>query len=61
MRDPKRIDRVLQTVAAYWKQHPDLRLMQLLLNLAYEGHQDPFYLEDELLEERLRQWLRQGH
>ena len=33
MRDPKRIDRVLEIVKIYWKSHPDLRLAQLISNM----------------------------
>ena len=32
MRDPKRIDRVLHIIKRIWKDNPDLRLFQLLIN-----------------------------
>jgi uncharacterized protein YihD (DUF1040 family) len=32
MRDTKRIDRVLKIIKRIWKDNPDLRLFQLLLN-----------------------------
>ena len=32
MRDPERIDRVLAVIKRIWKDNPDLRLFQLLLN-----------------------------
>lgn len=32
MRDPKRIDKVLNVIKLVWSECPDLRLMQLLLN-----------------------------
>lgn len=32
MRDPKRIDRILKLLRAYWTQYPDLRLGQILGN-----------------------------
>lgn len=47
MRDPARIDRVLTLVAKVWKQHPDLRLAQLIGNCC---SYDPYYLEDDKLE-----------
>jgi hypothetical protein len=37
LRDPGRIDRVLEEIAFYWKSQPDMRLMQLLENVA-ESH-----------------------
>lgn len=48
MRDPKRIDVVLEKIRKAWKKYPDLRLMQLLLNVLGDG--DHYHLEeDELL------------
>lgn len=54
-RDPKRISRVLELLKAHWSQNTDLRLGQLVANLA-EG--DPFYIEDDELEKRLRKALK---
>jgi len=58
MRDPKRIDEILERLAKVWKQYPDLRLSQLILNidLDHDGPTDGwprlFYMEDsELIEE----------
>lgn len=47
MRDPSRIDTILQGVKDVWSTVPDLRLGQLLLNAL----PDPalYYLEDEEL------------
>jgi len=48
MRDPKRIPKILNELKGIWGTYPDLRLGQLLLNVA----KDPqlYYLEDmELL------------
>lgn len=44
MRSPDRIPEILNELAAIWQKYPDLRLGQLLLNVA----QDPqlYYLED---------------
>ena len=52
MRDPKRIERILNLLRAYWSQNPDLRLGQLITNFA---HTDAiFYTEDALFEAELR-------
>lgn len=47
MRDPNRIDQLLARLKAIWERHPDLRLGQLILNVA----SDPvlYYVEDEEL------------
>ena len=45
MRDPKRINGILKQLGGLWKQYPDLRLGQLILNVS----RDPqliYYLED---------------
>ena len=51
MRDPKRIDTVLQVLEYYWKQNPDMRLGQLIGNVA----RDPelYYMEDDKLMRRI--------
>ena len=47
MRDPKRIDRILQEISNIWHKYPDMRLGQLICNVL----QDPalYYIEDEEL------------
>jgi uncharacterized protein YihD (DUF1040 family) len=51
MRDPKRIDSVLQMLRTVWEQQPDLRLGQLLVIAARPKEPCPevFYMEDEVL------------
>lgn len=51
MRDPKRIDSVLQMLRTVWEQQPDLRLGQLLVIAARPKEPCPevFYMEDEAL------------
>ena len=51
MRDPKRIDTMLQVLEYYWKQNPDMRLGQLIGNIA----RDPelYYMEDDKLMRRI--------
>ncbi len=55
MRDPKRIDEVLNVIRLVWSECPDLRLMQLLLNCLHKSDQitisadSVFNIEDEAL------------
>lgn len=50
MRNPARIRPILEKVEAVWINNPDMRLGQLLINLAPpEYRQDIFYMEDEEL------------
>ena len=52
MRDPKRIDDVLETIGTIWKKSPDLRLLQLLTNSLTRVNSEFFYFveDDELIE-----------
>lgn len=54
MRDPDRIDKVLNRIKEIWKKFPDLRLGQLILNVI----QDPalYYIEDADLAELLEKF-----
>ena len=54
MRDPKRIDVVLEEVAKFWKAHPDLRFIQMMNAIDFSGRftekrvpEDLFFLEDD--------------
>ena len=51
MRDPKRIARMLLLIGVIWKDNPDLRLCQLIGNVA---PYDNYYVEDDDLEDRLK-------
>lgn len=51
MRDIKRIDEILSLLEIYWKQHPDLRLCQICVNLSNLA--DPFYIEDDFIKKQL--------
>lgn len=56
MRDPKRIDEVLGALREYWVAHPDMRLGQILVNLiGTKFAVDIFYVEDDVLLERLKE------
>ncbi len=37
MRDPERIDVLLEYVRKHWKEYPDLRLTQLIENIAWKA------------------------
>jgi len=52
MRDPKRIERILNLLRAHWRNVPDQRLGQVIINLV--GGDNVFYTEDDLLEIALR-------
>ena len=55
MRDPARIDEVLEAVRELWCRFPDWRLCQLVSNVA--AQHDPFYVEDDEFLKRLRVYL----
>lgn len=62
MRDPKRIRPMLSHLERLWREYPDLRLGQLMMNLAHTGPSlDLFNIEDEDLahrmEEARREWM----
>lgn len=52
MRDPARIDRILDKIRAYWRANPDLRLAQIVVNAARPTEPAPhvFYVEDDRIE-----------
>ena len=52
MRDPKRIDVILQEISAIWHKYPDMRLGQLIGNVL-EGP-SLYYVEDDSLVKALR-------
>jgi len=57
MRDPKRIEPMLQLIREVWYTCSDLRLTQLIMN-ALRTNQDPYYVEDERLKEALEEYKR---
>lgn len=52
MRDPARINRIIERLRRYWLANPDLRLTQIVVNAV--GPSDPaphiFYVEDDVVE-----------
>lgn len=48
MRNPERIDVIVEAVRDAWKTVPDWRLGQLIVNIGRSvGKMDPFFLEDD--------------
>jgi hypothetical protein len=54
MRDPKRIERILSLIREIWYAMPDQRLTQLIMN-SLLMKSDPYYVEDDFLEKKLRE------
>ncbi len=53
MRDPARIDRLIEKLRATWHAHPDQRLGQIVDNLAGDDDVPTFSVEDDVLEKNL--------
>lgn len=49
MRDPERIDKLLNTIKLVWLECPDQRLMQLLINALGMSKSVESFREDEVL------------
>lgn len=45
MRDPKRIEEILNKIEKLWKKHPDTRFGQLISNIVLD--EELYYLEDD--------------
>lgn len=52
MRDKNRIPKVLKEIEEIWKQHPELRLGQLILNITDDTQL--YYAEDSRLIDELK-------
>jgi hypothetical protein len=55
-RDPERINQILAAIGEVWHAHPDMRLAQLVVNLLDPKPNAMFYIEDDVLAERLREF-----
>ena len=53
MRNPDRLEPILNDILEIWKKNPDLRLCQLILNLVYDAN-TLYYVEDEDLVKALK-------
>ncbi len=54
MRDPARIDVLIELLRQAWQQNPDLRLGQLIVNSLEYGRCAAFHTEDDIAQELLR-------
>jgi hypothetical protein len=54
-RDAARIPRILEKLGKLWMRYPDLRLGQLLNNARGLECTDLFWLEDDVLEQRIEE------
>ena len=59
MRDPKRIPKILKRLEKIWLQHPDLRLGQIFCIVKSISFTDIFYVEDEILIDKIEFLLKQ--
>lgn len=57
MRDPKRIRKFCNRLAAAWEQLPDWRFGQLMMNALGEMKRDPFFPEDDEMIEYLENYV----
>lgn len=60
MRDPERIDRIIEKLRKAWKTYPDQRLAQLVSNVCFKGgwrDNDCFHVEDDITERGIDAWL----
>jgi len=53
MRNPERIPKILKLIEKIWYAYPDLRLTQIIMNVL-SMNEDPYYVEDDKLEEALK-------
>jgi hypothetical protein len=61
MRDPERIDPILEELRKIWKKNPDYRLGQMLVNFTkltkpYYIDSPAYYVEDSVVEEGIKIW-----
>ena len=56
MRDPERIPEILDELRKVWEKSPDLRLGQLIDNIVTRTPCPLFYIEDEDLVERIKEF-----
>lgn len=59
MRDPARIPKIIGMLQRAWEDSPDMRLGQLIINVA--GKTDVYNVEDEVMQDDLKEWLATSH
>jgi len=59
MRNPEHIEKIIKKLNVIWQKHPDLRFCQLISNVTVPtyGNNDIFYLEDDVFESALDNYL----
>ena len=57
MRDPKRIRKFCDRLAAAWGRYPDQRFGQMLFNVVSSMGIDPFYVEDDRMIEIIEKYF----
>jgi hypothetical protein len=59
MRDPGRIDEMVELLRALWRKYPEWRLAQLVLNAhsIVAAPEEAYFAEDDVLERGLRMLL----
>ena len=63
MRDPARINRILNQLKVLWMSYPDLRLGQLIDSIRFRSPDtspDMFMLEDEEWEKLIQESIKKG-
>ena len=62
MRDTNRIHPICEKLEQYWSQWPDLRFGQFVYNffkwIDYNKRLDPFYIEDDMMVELLKEYMK---
>lgn len=60
MRDPERIEKFCADLAEVWKNVPDWRFGQLIMNVfGFEGRPDVFYAEDDRILKHFQDYFTQ--
>lgn len=54
MRDPNRIKSFLLELEKIWQKYPDLRFGQFITNIFSKLEIDPFFIEDEILIQEIK-------
>lgn len=60
MRDPKRIDRILDKLKVLWKLYPDYRFGQMLINNFFCDDRLIWHLEDDVFEKAIDMTLKKA-
>ena len=58
MRSPDRIDPFLERLGKVWKEFPDWRFGQLMVNISRSMNQDMFFLEDDEMIEFIENYFK---